>query len=122
LLSKGRFKFTINDFISVLAPFIFWGIILFNTKVYYSDYIKPCSLKSPCVLLVFTTSYDWKGDGFIGYCFDEFMLKTVEVYIKDCKLRTEHSIVINIMLVAGFIYIHYLGYKGFRKLLMRFKD
>lgn len=101
----------------MVSPFIFWGIIFFNTKVYYFDYIEPCNLKSPCILLVFTASYDWKGYGFIGYCLDSLMLKTLEVYVKDCKLRTEYSFVINIMLLIGFIYIHYLGYKGIKKLL-----
>ncbi len=47
------------------------------------------------------------------------MLKTEEVYIKDCNMQTEHSLVINIMMVVGLLYIIYAGYKGFKIAFIR---
>jgi hypothetical protein len=42
------------------------------------------------------------------------MLKTAEVYIKNCTMQTENSLVINIMMVLALVYTLYVGYKGFR--------
>ncbi|MEO2068684.1 MAG: hypothetical protein ABGX27_04145 [Desulfurobacteriaceae bacterium] len=97
---KGKFTHAVN----FIGSMLFFAVLIHNTMV-YRNYLQMCNLESPCILLVFSTSSDWKGYGFIGYCFDHLMLKTSEVYIKDCKLHTEYSLVVNIMLVVGLVMI-----------------
>ena len=112
-----RNKFTYIT--EILAFVLFFAILTYNTYIFYTRYIKPCGLSPPCLLLVFSASQSWKGYEFIGYCADYLMLKTEEVYIKDCNMQTEHSLVINIMMVVGLLYIIYAGYKGFKIAFIR---
>jgi len=51
------------------------------------------------------------------------MLKTVEVYVKDCTVCVEHSLVANVMMVLSLINIMYVyvGYKGFKEVFLKKK-
>ncbi len=112
------FNGKLNPFISIFAFLLFITILTYNTYLYYVSYIEACSLSSPCWLIVFSVSENWKGVGFVGYCANYLMLKTLEVYIKDCTIQTDHSVVVNIMLVFGLFYILYIGVKAFKEIMV----
>jgi len=103
----------------VIGFILFIVILAYNTYLFNSKYLKPCKLSPPCKLAVFSISESSKGYEFIGYCIDTFMLKTLSVYIKDCRMHVEHSLFLNIMMVLILLYIIYVAYLGFKTLILK---